>query len=61
MANATIRIKDDDGSWMTLRAPSEIMKEKKNKTVVSEKVKASRKGITVKEYFDRVKKRRVAQ
>ncbi|KAJ8572001.1 hypothetical protein ON010_g4829 [Phytophthora cinnamomi] len=61
MANATIRIKDDDGSWMTLRSPAEIMKEKKNKTVVSEKAKASRKGITVKEYFDRVKKRRVAQ
>ncbi|KAG7395996.1 hypothetical protein PHYBOEH_002902 [Phytophthora boehmeriae] len=58
MANATIRIKDDDGSWMTLRSPAEIMKEKQNKTVVSEEVKASRKGITVKEYFDRVKKRR---
>ncbi|UIZ29128.1 hypothetical protein KXD40_007503 [Peronospora effusa] len=61
MVNATVRIKDDDGSWMTLRAPAEIMKEKQNKTVVSDKVKASRKGITVKEYFDRVKKRRVAQ
>ncbi|KAI9918925.1 hypothetical protein PsorP6_012050 [Peronosclerospora sorghi] len=61
MVNATIRIKDDDGSWMTLRSAAEIMKEKQSKSVVSDKVKASRKGITVKEYFDRVKKRRVAQ
>ncbi|CAI5741335.1 unnamed protein product [Peronospora destructor] len=61
MVNATVRIKDDDGSWMTLRAPAEIMKEKQNKTVVSDKIKASRKGITVKEYFERVKKRRVTQ
>ncbi|CAI5731824.1 unnamed protein product [Hyaloperonospora brassicae] len=60
-ANATVRIKDDDGSWMTLRSPAEIMKAKQKKTAVSDKVKASRKGITVKEYFDRVKKRRVAQ
>uniref|UniRef100_M4BP43 Plus3 domain-containing protein n=1 Tax=Hyaloperonospora arabidopsidis (strain Emoy2) TaxID=559515 RepID=M4BP43_HYAAE len=59
-ANATVRIKDDDGSWMTLRSPAEIIKAKQNKTAVSDKVKASRKGITVKEYFDRVKKRRVA-
>ncbi|GLE07576.1 hypothetical protein PINS_up018177 [Pythium insidiosum] len=59
IANTTIRIKDDDGSWMTLRAANEIVKEMKSKPTVSAEAKSARRGITVKEYFDRVKKRRV--
>lgn len=60
-ANSTIRIQDSDGSWMTLRPANEIVKEMQNKPVVSEETKLTRKGITVKEYFDRVKRRRVGE
>lgn len=59
IANSTIRIQDSDGTWMTLRPANEIVKEMQNKPVVSAETKATRKGITVKEYFDRVKRRRV--
>lgn len=59
VANTALRIQDDDGEWMTLRAANEIVKEKQSKPVVSEEAKAGRRGISVKEYFDRVKKRRV--
>uniref|UniRef100_K3W5X8 Plus3 domain-containing protein n=1 Tax=Globisporangium ultimum (strain ATCC 200006 / CBS 805.95 / DAOM BR144) TaxID=431595 RepID=K3W5X8_GLOUD len=58
-ANSTIRIQDSDGSWMTLRPANEIVKQMQTKPVVSAETKATRKGITVKEYFDRVKRRRV--
>lgn len=60
-ANATIRIHDSDGSWMTLRPASEIVTKMQSKPVVSDATKATRTGITVKEYFDRVKRRRVAE
>ncbi len=60
-ANATVRIQEEDGSWMTLRAANDIVKEMKSKPQVSEQAKAKRTGITVKEYFDRVKKRRVGE
>ncbi|CCI50983.1 unnamed protein product, partial [Albugo candida] len=59
IANATIRIQDDDGTWMTLRPASEILRQMREKSVVSTELKASRKGLTVKEYFDRVKRQRV--
>ncbi|KAL0584139.1 hypothetical protein ABG067_006023 [Albugo candida] len=59
MADATIRIQDDDGSWMTLRPASEILRQMREKSKVSTELKASRKGLTVKEYFDRVKRQRV--
>lgn len=59
VANATIRIHDSDGSWMTLRPANEIVQKMTSKPVVSDATKAARKGITVKEYFDRVKRRRV--
>lgn len=61
IANSTIRIQDSDGSWMTLRPANEIVKQMQNKPVISEETKATRKGITVKEYFDRVKRRRVGE
>lgn len=60
-ANSTIRIQDSDGTWMTLRPANEIVNKMQNKPVVSEETKATRKGITVKEYFDRVKRRRVGE
>lgn len=59
IANSTIRIQDDDGTWTTLRPASEIVKEMQSKPVVSAEAKASRKGISLKDYFDRIKRRRV--
>jgi RNA polymerase-associated protein RTF1 len=61
IANSAVRIQDDDGTWMTLRAANEIVKEKQSKPHVPQEAKAARRGISVKDYFDRVKKRRVGE
>lgn len=44
VANTAIRIQDDDGEWMTLRAANEIVKEKQSKPVVPQEAKAARLG-----------------
>ncbi|EQC31520.1 hypothetical protein SDRG_10694 [Saprolegnia diclina VS20] len=59
VANLTIRYKDDDGTWTTMRPAAEILKEKEAKIrpVIPEAEKVQRKGLTMKEYFERVKRR----
>ncbi|KAF0700638.1 Aste57867_8816 [Aphanomyces stellatus] len=63
IANKTIRVKEDDGTWTTMRPAAEILKEQEQKMrpVVSDEAKKARKGLSMKEYFDRVKQRRAEE
>ncbi|RHY35533.1 hypothetical protein DYB32_000002 [Aphanomyces invadans] len=59
IAHKTIRYMEDDGSWTTIRSAAEILEEqeRKKRPVVSDEVKKNRRGISMKDYFNRVKER----
>jgi hypothetical protein len=59
IANVAIRFKEEDGTWMRLRPAVEILKEQQMKQcpVIPEADKRKRKGLSMQEYFDRVKRR----
>ncbi|RHY52402.1 hypothetical protein DYB38_001610 [Aphanomyces astaci] len=63
IANKTIRFIDDDGTWTTIRPAAEILQEQelKKRPVVSDEVKKTRRGISMKDYFNRVKERTAAE